>query len=1015
MATPVQTETDAEFERRVDALLSGLPFPVFRTDLQGITRHANAAAEELFQLSSASFAGRRYDEPALQVSHPDGAVLEFADTPVPKALRGQHVRDFEIVVRIGDGELKRICVDASPLRDLQGRIAGALVAARDVTAQRRAEDALKFSERRLNAVLDNTRMAVFLMDERQHCVYANTAAEELTGYRLDEMQGRPLHDVIHHTHPDGRHYPLEECPIDRAFPEDNQVEGRETFVHKDGSFYRVAFTASPLRDETSRTVGTVIEVRAVGKEEAREAELRDSRAFLRGLLNSTGEAFYSVDREGVTTLVNKAFLDLLGFQREEDAVGRKLHDVIHHTHPDGRHYPRQDCPIYRAASEGVPAHVEGEVFYALDGRAVPVEYRAHPIVVGDELRGAICTFFDISDRLAARRELEEKTEALQEQTRALQILNAASAAISGDLDLQRVVQTVTEAAVQLTGAEFGAFFYNVLDEAGARYTLYTIAGVPREMFSRFPMPRSTAVFNPTFEGTGVVRSDDITKDARYGKAAPYHGMPPGHLPVCSYLAVPVHSREGEVLGGLFFGHSRAGVFTALDEDRVVGLASQAAIAIDNARLFQKAQWELDARRQAEAELQALNLQLEERVAEEVAERSKAEAALRQAQKMEAIGQLTGGVAHDFNNLLTVILGGLDTIRRSRPEDVGRVRRAVDMATKGAERAASLTSRLLAFSRRQPLEPRPLQLNGVVRDMTDLLHRTLGEQIELEGVLAPRLWQVELDQNQLESAILNLAVNARDAMPDGGKLTLETANAILDETYTALDAEVLPGQYAVISVSDTGAGMDKETLARVFEPFFTTKEVGRGTGLGLSMVYGFVKQSGGHITIYSEVGHGTTVKLYFPRHFGDGAITRDETTNDTPAASAGEVVLLVEDNEDVRAYSAMILGELGYVVQEAGDAEAALEIIRSNQRIDLLFTDVVLPGKSGRALADEAAALRPGIKVLYTTGYSRNAIVHHGRLDPGVELISKPFTYEQLAGRIRDVLDRSSTAPEAGDR
>ncbi|HEY8617749.1 PAS domain-containing hybrid sensor histidine kinase/response regulator [Phenylobacterium sp.] len=1009
MGTPVQTEPSAEFERRVDQLLDGLPFPVFRTDLQGVTRHANAAAEALFQLGRSTFEGRPYDQPPIEVSQVDGSPIEFADTPVPKALRGQEVRDFEINVRIGGGELKRICFDGSPLRDPQGRIAGALVAARDVTAQRAAEDALKMSERRLNAVFDNTRMAVFLMDERQHCVYANSAAEALTGYSFSEMQGRPLHDVVHHTRPDGRPYPLEECPIDRAFPEDNQTEGEEIFVHADGSFYPVAFTASPLRDEASKTVGTVIEVRPIADERTRERQLREGREFLRELLNSTGEAFYAVDRDGVTTLVNPAFLQLLGFADESQALGRKLHGIIHHTHADGRHYEAEDCPIYKAANEGVPAHVEGELFYRLDGSAVPVEYRAQPIVVGGELRGAICTFFDISDRLAAQREIEEKTAALEEQTRALRVLNAASAAISGDLDLERVVQTVTDAAVELTGAEFGAFFYNVLDEAGGRYTLYTISGVPREAFSKFPMPRNTAVFQPTFEGTGVMRSDDITKDPRYGHSAPHHGMPAGHLPVRSYLAVPVRSRDGEVLGGLFFGHSQPGMFSALDEERIVGLAGQAAIAIDNARLFQASQWELEARRRAEADLQALNARLEERVASEVAERTKAEAALRQAQKMEAIGQLTGGVAHDFNNLLTVIMGGLDTIRRSAPEDVARIRRAVDMATKGAERAASLTSRLLAFSRRQPLAPKPLELNAVVRDMTDLLHRTLGEQIELEGVLAPRLWQVEVDQNQLESAILNLAVNARDAMPDGGKLTIETANTALDETYAALDAEVVPGQYAVISVSDTGCGMDKATLAKVFEPFFTTKEVGRGTGLGLSMVYGFVKQSGGHVTLYSEEGQGTTVKLYFPRFKGAAAVDERPAVAETPRASKGEVVLLVEDNEDVRAYSALILTELGYVVREAGDADAALQVLRSPQRIDLLFTDVVLPGDSGRVLADEASRLRPGLKVLYTTGYSRNAIVHHGRLDAGVELISKPFTFEQLAVRVRDLLDRPAAA------
>jgi PAS domain S-box-containing protein len=378
-------------------------------------------------------------------------------------------------------------------------------------------------------------------------------------------------------------------------------------------------------------------------------------------------------------------------------------------------------------------------------------------------------------------------------------------------------------------------------------------------------------------------------------------------------------------------------------------------------------------------------------------------ALFQSQKIEALGQLTGGVAHDFNNLLTVIIGGLDTLKRSEPNETARRDRALDMALHAADRAASLTSRLLAFSRRQPLQPTPTDLNILVRDMTELLHRTLGETVELEGVLTTRLWRVEVDQNQLESAILNLAVNARDAMPVGGKLTIETANTFLDESYSATDSEVRPGQYAVVAVSDTGSGMTAETVARAFEPFYTTKDVGRGTGLGLSMVYGFVKQSGGHVTIYSEVGEGTTVKLYFPRYLGSG-------TTDTPAGTpqvasgAGEVVLVVEDNDDVRAYSVMSLTELGYQVLEACDAAAALSVLAGDQPVDLLFSDVVLPGMSGRVLVDKALELRPDLRVLFTTGYSRNAIVHQGRLDAGVQLISKPFTFDQLAARVRDTLD-----------
>ena len=404
-------------------------------------------------------------------------------------------------------------------------------------------------------------------------------------------------------------------------------------------------------------------------------------------------------------------------------------------------------------------------------------------------------------------------------------------------------------------------------------------------------------------------------------------------------------------------------------------------------------------------LEELNATLEERVQTEVRQRARAEEALRQAQKMEAVGQLTGGVAHDFNNLLTVIIGGLDTIRRSRPDEHQRIRRATDMALSGAQRAVSLTSRLLAFSRRQPLAPSPLELGSLVREMTELLHRTLGEQVELECVLPAGLWRIEADQNQLESAILNLAVNARDAMPEGGRLTLETANAELDETFTATDAEVAPGQYVAVTVSDTGAGMSADTLSRVFEPFFTTKEIGRGTGLGLSMVYGFVKQSGGHVTVQSAPGEGTTVTLYFPRFFGAGVVGAPDRPSEAPVAASEEVVLVVEDNDEVRAYSAAIFAELGYTVLQAAHADAALAMLQTDARIDLLFTDVVLPGKSGRALADAASALRPGLKVLFATGYARDAIVHHGRLDPGVQLIAKPFTFDQLAARAREMLDR----------
>ncbi len=685
--------------------------------------------------------------------------------------------------------------------------------------------------------------------------------------------------------------------------------------------------------------------------------------------------------------------EVFGIAQKEAEHGLPLADFVAGIEPEDR--DRVTKAIARSIATGEPYEEEYRVVGS--GTAHTVVARGRIETGSDGARRMVGVVIDITEAKEAENELRESRAALE-------VMSRAAAAVSGDLDHERLVQTITDACVAVTGAEFGAFFYNVVDDAGERYTLYSLSGVPREAFAKFPMPRNTEVFGPTFSGTGVVLSDDITQDPRYGRSAPYHGMPPGHLPVRSYLAVPVRSRDGEVLGGLFLGHSTPGVFGELAKERVLGLASQAAVAMDNARLFQENARELERRRQVEASLKAFNETLEQRVASEVEERSKAEEALRQAQKMEAVGQLTGGVAHDFNNLLTIIIGGLETIRRAGAGETVRVQRAVDMALQGAQRAASLTARLLAFSRRQPLAPRPVDLNVLVRDMTELLHRTLGEQVELEGVLAPRLWPIEVDQNQLESALLNLAVNARDAMPEGGKLTIETTNTALDESYAAVDSEVKPGQYVAICVSDSGHGMSPETLARVFEPFFTTKEVGRGTGLGLSMVYGFVKQSGGHVTIYSEEGQGTTVKMYFPRFLGATGRAGEGDALAAPTGSDGEVVLVVEDNEDVRTYSSMVLKELGYRVLEASESEQALAILRGATRIDLLFTDVVLPGRSGRVLADMASELRPGLKILFTTGYSRNAIVHQGRLDAGVQLITKPFTFEQLAARIRDVLD-----------
>jgi PAS domain S-box-containing protein len=720
----------------------------------------------------------------------------------------------------------------------------------------------------------------------------------------------------------------------------------------------------------------------------------------------------------------------------------------------------------------------------------------------------------------------------KELRRAIEIMGRVGEAVRAELDLDRAVQIITDAATELTAAAFGAFFYNVVNDKGESYMLYTVSGVAKDAFAHFAMPRNTQVFAPTFSGETIVRSDDITKDARYGQSAPHHGMPQGHLPVKSYLAVPVISRSGEVLGGLFFGHPKSAQFSETAERVAVGIAAQAAIAIDNARLYRKMERAVARAAEVEATLRSSNQGLQERSAEEsrllhaaneqfrqlveavtdyaiymldpkglvtswnpgaqrikgydgeeivgkhfevffppedreaglpqrileealangryegqgvrvrkngvrfradaamnvvrnvhgevigfakvtrdVTERIEAQQTLEriqeqlaQAQKMEALGQLTGGMAHDFNNMLAVITGAFQLAKRalSRGEIEGAIG-FMDNGLDGAKRAAQLIKRLLAFARRQPLAPKPLDANILVRDMSEMLRHTLGEQIELQTVLGGGLWPLNADQSQLESAIVNLATNARDAMPQGGKLTIETSNAYLDDRYAASHVDVPSGQYVLIAVTDTGVGMNPDQIAKAFEPFYTTKTDAGGSGLGLAQVYGFTKQSGGHARIYSEPGTGTTLKLYLPRATATPERTVAQPSDAVPLGDARETVLVVEDEARVRQLTAAALRELGYTVIEADGGDAALKIIDSHAELALLFTDVVMPNMDGRRLADEANRRRPNLKVLFTTGFTKNAIIHRGMLDPGTHFIAKPFTLEDLARKVREVL------------
>ena len=413
--------------------------------------------------------------------------------------------------------------------------------------------------------------------------------------------------------------------------------------------------------------------------------------------------------------------------------------------------------------------------------------------------------------------------------------------------------------------------------------------------------------------------------------------------------------------------------------------------------------------ESELRLQRTLETLEQQVEERTAQLRNNEEALRQSQKMEAVGQLTGGIAHDFNNMLTGIIGSLELLRRrvsrGKLDDLDSL---IDLGVTSANRAAGLTHRLLAFSRRQSLDSKPVEINQLVTSMGELLQRSINESIALDMRFSDPLWTAEADRNQLESALLNLVINARDAMPNGGNLTVETSNRHLDSVFTAAYGTLQPGDYVELSVSDTGCGIPESVMGRVFDPFFTTKPIGQGTGLGLSMIYGFARQSGGHVTIHSEVEKGTTVSLFLPRFVGEMVVAEAVNPALLPFADAGETVLIVEDDPAVRVLVCAVLKELGYAYVEAGDANTAVPIIESDQRIDLMISDVGLPGMNGRQLAEIGRQIRPELKVLFITGYAEHAAVRGGFLDPGMQLITKPFTFDLLTAKVREMI-RSDAA------
>jgi signal transduction histidine kinase/PAS domain-containing protein len=737
---------------------------------------------------------------------------------------------------------------------------------------------------------------------------------------------------------------------------------------RDGRTHWMHSRAYPRRDACGRVLRWYGSIEDIEMRKAAEAAQRAQAEELRAVLDAVPAGIWIThDREARRIEGNARSHEFLRVpQGENQSKGAPDAPTGHFRFLDteGRPVAPRDLPVQTAA-RGEPV-IDREYRVAFDdGSHIDLLGNATPLRdAAGRPAGAVAAFVDITARKAAE-------AALLEESHNLETLNRAGLALAGELDLERLVQSLTDAGLKLTGAKFGAFFHNIMDDSGERLHLYTLSGARRSDFEGMGGVRATGVFAPTFRNEGVVRADDILTDERYGQFGPHYGMPPGHLPVRSYLGVPVVSHSGEVLGGLLFGHPEPGRFTGRHEQLMVGLAAQAAIAIDNARLFQA--------------VQQANETLENRVAERTAELLETQEALQQSQKMEAIGQLTGGIAHDFNNLLTPIVGGLDILRRRVADE--RSERLIGGALQAAERATTLVQRLLAFARRQTLQPRNVRLADLVEGMRELIDRSLGPTIEVRVEMPPRLPPVHVDPNQLELALLNLSVNARDAMPGGGRLTISA-----DLPEEGQPSKLAPGRYVRVAVTDTGTGMEEAVLKRAVEPFFSTKGVGKGTGLGLSMVHGLAAQSGGSFTLESRVGVGTTARLWLPVAKEEDAEPPTRADAIPPQAPRPSVILLVDDEALVRLSTAEELRDLGYQVVEAGCAAEALEALRQGVRPDALVTDHMMPGMSGAELAAEFRARLPGIPVLMITGFAS--------LSPeetrGMGVLSKPFRQADLA-------------------
>lgn len=1096
----------------------------------------------------------------------------------------------------------------------------------DITDLKITQEARQASETRLNTIVETLGEGILITDLDDVVLYSNSRIIEITGYTCEEMLGRPAYEML---------TPPEDLPAlkerNRQRKEGQAEQYEVKLKRKDGTLFWTAINATPFRNPQGEIVGTLGAITDISERKKAEEELVRSHDLLIAVAGSTTDAVFVKDLEGRYLLINEAGVAL---------IGKTVEEVMH----------RDDFSIFgsEAATEIMSAD------RAVIESGVPISFESERTVGGitrtyhttkaplrdpeGNILGLVGISRDISDR-------EKAEKALREEYRSAERLRKIGGLLAEELDKQKLVQIVTDEATSLIGAQFGSYFYTAHDESategtGEVFVLYTLSGAPREAFDKFPAPRATEIFGPTFRGEGIIRSDDITQDPRYGKNTPYSGMPEGHLPVRSYLAVPVQGRSGEVLGGLFFGHAEPGKFTERHESLVAEVALRAAIALDNARLYAAAQEEIEVRKRMEEALvqserfahgtvdglssliaildeqgtilavndawrtfAASNPPCEEAASgvganylnvcdraqgsyseeasqfaqgiravlrgdsnsfameypchsqnekrwfiarvtrfagegpirvvvahDNITERKHAEEALRrseerfrklaesgmvgigvadldgrlleandgllkiiagsreelasgllhwdqmsapesrtrdehavseisekgvfspyerelvrpdgirvpvliggvaldrsraiclvldlteqkrleaqlwQAQKMESIGRLAGGVAHDFNNLLTAIMG-YGELAEMEIQDGHPAKIYLQHVGDAAGRAAELTKQLLTFARKQVIEPKVIDLNRQVLEIHRILQRLVGEKIELISTPAPEPMIVKVDPSQMEQVLINLTINARDSMPGGGRIVIATSRVTLSANEAhelGLTIESNPGEFVRLAVSDTGTGITPEVQKHIFEPFFTTKGAGKGTGLGLATCYGIVQQSGGQISVHSTINEGTTFEVYLP--FAAEAVQFIPETEQQVAVPGGaETILLIEDEDMVRSIGLHTLRAHGYTVIEATNGvEALLAVHGKLDTIDLVVTDVVMPLMGGQEVVQHLRDLAPELKVLFVSGYADGGLGTEleGHQDFG--FLQKPFTPASLALKVREVLDR----------